>query len=485
MHINRAGSALALLCISVLACSLPGFSANPLAAATTTPQPIPTLTPKPIDLTSRPQHWFAALPPQPGGPYDGSDDYMDLFQPGAPWEQASSYLKVYKLYGGWVARPPSQAALRQAIQAIRQRGLALAVEVGPLNPGEGDCGLYVEGFAGEEGVQQTVRRIKDLGGELNLIAFDEPYYYGHFYDGEHACHWTGEKIAKEIDNFIQQVRAIFPEMIIGDIEPLTGPADAQAYKTWLETFRAVNGYDLAFLHLDIDWSNTSWPQQVKTMVEYGDQLNVEIGMIYNGNPQDETDEDWLAIAGERVKRFESTGSQLDHVIFQSWHDRPDRALPDSDPSTFTGFLRTYFEDHSAIGFQAGTRANLALGKTVLVSNQVPGNEGQWVVDGDPGTVWNAGDGPPQWIEIDLGAAYDIRQVRLSINQYPPGFTTHRLLGKAPGGEFALLQSFDGETTDSQVLVFEPPSPVLGIQFIRVETTASPSWVSWREIEIMQ
>ncbi len=481
---NRGASALVVIGTFLFGCNLPGISANPLAGATATPRPIPANIPKPIDLTHQPLHWFAALPPQPGGPYDGSDDYMKLFESDAPWERSAGYLQVYKLYGGWAARDSSMTQLRQAVQAIRQHGLALAVELGPLNPGEGDCGLYIEGFAGEEGVN-TVKRIKAAGGTLNLIAFDEPYYYGHFYDGEHACQWTAEKIAKDVDVFIKQVRAIYPDLIIGDIEPLTGPANAEAYKSWLDTFRVVNGYDLAFLHLDIEWSNTAWPAEVKKVEDYGNQINVPIGVIFTGNYQDETDEAWLSIAGERIKRYEATGGQLDHIIFQSWNDKPDRALPDSEPFTFTGFIRTYFENRSAIGFQAGTNDNLALGKSVRVSNQIAGNEGQWVVDGDPGTIWNAGDGPPQWIEIDLGAAYDIREVHLSINQYPEGATVHRLLGKGTSGDFSLLQTFGGVTKDSQVLTFTPAEPVRGIQVIRVETSLSPSWVSWREIEILR
>ncbi len=481
---KRAVFPLVVIVSFLLACNLTSIVTNPFAAATSTPRPIPTLTPKPIDLTTLPQHWFAALPPQPGGPYNGSDDFMQLFEPDAPWDAAAGYLQVYKLYGGWAARDSTFTQLTQAMQAIRQRGLALAVELGPLNPGSDECGLFIEGFAGEEGVA-TVKRIKDAGGTLNLIAFDEPYYWAHFYDGDKACKWTAEKIAADVGTFITTVRAMFPDLIIGDIEPVTGPANALAYKAWLETFRAVNGYDLAFLHLDIDWSNTNWPAEVNQMVDYGHQLNIPIGVIFTGNFQDQSDEAWLSIVGERIKRYEATGAKLDHIIFQSWHDKPDQALPESEPYTYTGFIKTYFEDRAAIGFQSDRSDNLALGKTVQVSHQMPGNEGQWVVDGDPGTIWNAGDGPPQWIEIDLGAPYDIREIHLSISQYPAGFTTHRLLAKAPGGEFLTLHTFEGDTADSQVLVFTPPEPVRGIQVVRIETTASPSWVSWREIEILR
>ncbi len=481
---KRNVSALLVLWLAGLACNAPSLVSNPLAPGSPPTLPPPTATPEPIDLAHQPLYWFAALPPQPGGPYDGSDDYMDLFQPDAPWDRTASYLQVYKLYGGWAARDSTTSQLSQAITAIRQRGLALAVELGPLNPGSDECGLYIEGFAGEEGVA-TVKRIQATGGNLNLIAFDEPYFYGHIYDGEKACRWPAEKIAQDVNTFITHVRAIYPDLIIGDIEPLTGAGNADAYKAWLDTFRAVNGYDLAFLHLDIDWSNTRWPEEVKKLGDYGNQINVPTGVIFTGNYQDQTDEAWLSIAGERIKRYEATGGQLDHIIFQSWNDKPDRALPESDPYTFTGFIKTYFENKSALGFQAGASDNLALGKSVQVSHQITGNEGQWVVDGDPGTIWNSGDGPPQWIEIDLGAPYELREIRLVVSQYPAGYTQHRVLAKAAGGEFTLLHTFEGETKDSDILVFTAADPLQGMQVIRIETTASPSWISWREIEVLR
>jgi len=485
---KRILSVILVLFFAALACTIVPSTSTPIATSTPTSIP-PTAThtaiPRPIDLTNRPLYWFAPLPPQIDA-YNGSDDFMDLFLSDAPWEQTANYIQVFKLYGGWAARDSTDAQLRQAIQAIRQRGLALAVELGPLNPTD-ECGLFIEGFAGEEGVE-TVRRIKAAGGDLNLIAFDEPYYYGHFYDGEQACNWTAEKIAQDIDSFIQRVRLEFPDLIIGDIEPLTGAADAQAYNDWLDTFRAVNGYDLAFLHLDIDWSDTRWPQKVKVIEEYGQQTGVPIGVIYTGNFQDETDEAWLSIAGERVKRYElESAGNLDHVIFQSWNDKPDRALPESEPFTFTGFIKTYFEDKSALGFQLQSNTNVALKRSVRVSRLIEGYGGESAVDGDPGTSWSSGDDAPQWIEIDLGEAYDIRQVRLLPSQYPAGATVHRLRGRGPGtgGTFIDLYVFEGETEDSKWLAHTPPEPWSGIQVIRIESAASPSWIAWREIEILR
>jgi hypothetical protein len=473
-----------LLSALIAACNVP--ASNPAQRPTSaSAAPAPSPTPRPPDLAHRPLYWFAPLPPQPTGPYNGSDDFMQLFAPGASWDGTAGHIQVFKLYGGWVAHDSTQAQVSQAIQAIRQRGLGLAVEVGPLIS-TADCGFNVESFAGEEGIVGTIQRIKSLGGRLDLIAFDEPYYFGHFYDGENACHWTAEKIAQGVDSFIQRARLEFPDVIIGDIEPLTGPAGPDQYKDWLDLFKKVNGYDLAFLHLDVDWSDTRWPAKAQSIADYGRARDIPVGIIFTGNYQDQTDEAWVSIAGERVKRYEAeAGGPPEQVIFQSWNDKPDHVLPESNPTSFTGFVKTYFENRSAIGFQSQSSDNLALKKTVRVSRQLQGNEGQWAVDGDPGTVWNAGDGPTQWIEIDLGAAYDIREIRLLLNQYPDGRTVHRVLGKGVTGSFALLYTFDGQTRDSQLLSYAPPEAWQGIQVIRIETTASPSWVSWREIEIIQ
>ena len=481
---------------TIASCNIPSQTSSP---STTTPPksietntdippattPSPTSTPKPIDITHQPLYWFAPLPPQINA-YNGSDDFMKLFEPDAPWTSAAGYIQVFKFYGGWAGSDSSEKQLRQAIEAVRQRGFALAVEMGPLNPTD-DCGVYIEGFAGEGGIE-SLKRIKAMGGDLNFIAFDEPYYYGHFYDGEQACNWTAEKIAKDIDSFIQRARAIFPNVMIGDIEPVTGPADAKAYNEWLDIFREVNGYDLAFLHLDIDWSDTRWPQKVKAIVEHGREIGVPIGVIYNGNPQDKTDEAWLSIAGERIKNYEvENEGDIDHIIFQSWNDKPDRVLPESELYTYTGFLKTYFENRSALGFQLTDTANVALKKTVRVSRFNEGYGGASAVDGDPGTSWSSGDDAPQWIEIDLGEPYDIREIRLLPSQYPAGATYHRVRGKGPGtgGNFVELYIFNGETEDAKWLIYTASDPWLGIQFIRIESAASPSWIAWREIEILR
>lgn len=130
--------------------------------------------------------------------------------------------------------------------------------------------------------------------------------------------------------------------------------------------------------------------------------------------------------------------------------------------------------------------NLALDRPVRVSRSRWGYGARQAVDGDPRTLWSAGEGPDQWIEIDLEAAYDISVIKLLPALVRPGVTVHRVLGKGPGGgPFTLLYRFESQLSDSPILAQATPGPWRGISLVRIETTFSPVDVAWREIEVLE
>lgn len=131
--------------------------------------------------------------------------------------------------------------------------------------------------------------------------------------------------------------------------------------------------------------------------------------------------------------------------------------------------------------------NLAHGAPVAASGETADGPATNVVDGEPQTAWNAGGLGPQWIEIDLGAPAIVREVRLRVGQSPPtGETVHAVLARGPGtdGQEYLFHGFEGTTTDNTWISAKPNDPWPGIQFIRVFTLDSPSWVSWFEVEVL-
>jgi hypothetical protein len=99
-----------------------------------------------------------------------------------------------------------------------------------------------------------------------------------------------------------------------------------------------------------------------------------------------------------------------------------------------------------------------------------------------GAQWGAGTMAPQWIEIDLGAAVPIGSIRLTGAHFPAGATVHEVYGGVGSPSATLLHTFGGDTREGDVLAHAFASPPV-VRHLRVLTTASPSWVSWREIEV--
>lgn len=129
--------------------------------------------------------------------------------------------------------------------------------------------------------------------------------------------------------------------------------------------------------------------------------------------------------------------------------------------------------------------NLALNASVTASQApLPAEPASNAVDGDNASQWGAGGDAVQWIEIDLGVPRAVQAVRLLVAQYPAGETRHRVYVAGPDRGFSTLTEFAGSTADGDWLEFTLDTPQPGIQFVRVETLHSPSWVAWREIEVI-
>jgi hypothetical protein len=121
--------------------------------------------------------------------------------------------------------------------------------------------------------------------------------------------------------------------------------------------------------------------------------------------------------------------------------------------------------------------------SATASSTWTGSSPALAIDGDTGTYWNSGNFPPGSIDVDLGASYDVTKVRLNVAQNPSGSTTHEIWGGPSLAALTLLQTLTGVTSSGQWLE-SLISPAAGnVRFVRIRTTASPSWVAWSEIEV--
>ncbi len=130
----------------------------------------------------------------------------------------------------------------------------------------------------------------------------------------------------------------------------------------------------------------------------------------------------------------------------------------------------------------GYAPNLALGRAIDATAQLPGFEADHVVDGLAQTAWTSGSLPPASITIDFGGPMRIREVRLLVAQFQPGPTVHTLEVRSATGAWKLVRTFAGWTEDGLWLRFVPGKPMKNLRYLRVTTTSSPFWAAWSEIQ---
>ncbi|HEY3897656.1 MAG TPA: hypothetical protein VGM54_03535 [Chthoniobacter sp.] len=283
--------------------------------------------------------WFA-----PRAGRERPADYMDLFKPDAPWPQAASHVKVFEL-SQRMAAAGSETELRQIFSNLRDRHIGLCVGVLPLSAGPDGCGQGVEGYSAPGQSLHDAKRIQALGADVAAFALDEPLHFGHAFQGTKQltpCHSPIDDIARQVALRVQQIRTVYPNAQVGDVEPFPGSDSWLAeLEQWFEAYHKATGEKLAFFRLDMAWDRP-WRERIPALVELLHREGIPLQVIYNGNGRAATDEEWIAQALSHAAEFESQGRPTpDVVCIQCWTPKPSKLLPETDPKTLTSLINQY------------------------------------------------------------------------------------------------------------------------------------------------
>src|SRR5579872_1611224 len=287
---------------------------------------------------SEPRIWIAPLSSTTADK-TGAADFMSLFEPNSPWREVAAHVSVFKLYPYFVGRAPDDD-LKTIFADLERRHVSIALEARALTVTSG-CKMQ-HGDGGESTVH-LLDRVKRLGGKIDYLAMDEPLK--HALGGDIHCRASLDAVVRDILGNVAQFRLRFPNLKVGDIEPIGAWKNAPTLLSdtiaFVDKYRAESGDKLAFFHADIGWT-VPWKGITEALQGELNQRGVPFGIIYNGEDLAKSDEEWTKEAVNHFLQFESCAKQRpDDVIFQTWRSHPTRVLPENDPTTLTGVADAY------------------------------------------------------------------------------------------------------------------------------------------------
>jgi hypothetical protein len=285
---------------------------------------------------TKPRIWLAPLDKQLTSNAIGSADYAQLFDEGDSWRDVLANVSVFKIYPYFLSRVPDDE-LRKIIQFLNRHHIDLALEARVLDHHSG-CG-----DDGGEATLDLLGKVKRAGGSLSYLAMDEPL---HHWRQRKKCNTTIDQFAKDVERKIVEIKRIFPNVRVGDVEPIGQWPSAAALMRdttdWLDAFKRADGQNLAFIHADVGW-DTSWLDITLSLRKEAAARGVRFGIIYNGNDLAKSDSEWSSEAVSHFKAFEDHAGRPDDVVFQSWVSHPSRSLPETADEALTGIARQYLK----------------------------------------------------------------------------------------------------------------------------------------------
>lgn len=280
----------------------------------------------------------------------GSTDFLQLFTKPESWANAREVVDVFKLYSLNLFPEPCEfcngislptLAEVDAFRLLGEWDKPIAIEVGAVY----EFGCQGENtFRVDAGV--VVDNVARNGGQVRIIAMDEPLLHGGTKPVAGSCDFSPEEAAAETADFVAAAHAAHPEIIIGDIEPYPhySVAELQDWILALERF----GVELAFFHVDVDMERVrvhghDVAGDLAGLQRFVEDRGIVFGVILTSNwTQAGNEESYFHSTLEWTEVVRAAIGRPTHVIFQSWqgpapsgHHEVPINLPEDDPGVFS------------------------------------------------------------------------------------------------------------------------------------------------------
>jgi len=264
--------------------------------------------------------------------------FRELFEKPDQWKEARALTDAL-LYADWTFCEFTDSELKAWFAQMNQWKIKLELEVGAIK----DWGPT--GALTFKRQQPMWNRLQRLGGSIYSVAMDEPLCCVRG-----SMHKPDEYAVEETANFIGLVRANYPKMLIGDIEPYPSLPLAGQMK-WIDALqkrlaeKKIKGLD--FYRVDVDWivfdirNEGSW-NEVKKLEHYCRSIKLPFSLIYWSPGTDlmkhrglADDSTWLTGVMAQGYAYASVAGAPDQYVVESWVNSPSHSVPETADYTFT------------------------------------------------------------------------------------------------------------------------------------------------------
>lgn len=317
--------------------------------------PMPRLETKPYWIGSTASHVAEPMDP--------------IFAPEAAWPEAIATLNLYKYYGVLALDPSPEWATKMSVPALvdfcNRNNLRLECEFGSFVVGSGKA-------LGDSAFEHAVAQIDPIvaaGGKVERMTLDGPVCRTVRGLVNHPEAMTLDAIATELSRFFALVRKRYPEIQIGLTPNLPNwdynetqagfnghntDLSGHTYVAILEQIEkalAAAGEHLDFVEVDcpFNYYRATRTRKGDAPVDNASKLqdlqawcakrNIEFVLIVNAEHRGGGGQAFHDLTIEYVNTLRRDGVFPDGFLIQSWYDKPDRNLPETEVGTFANTVR--------------------------------------------------------------------------------------------------------------------------------------------------
>jgi hypothetical protein len=281
---------------------------------------------RPTSPGTPPADRFAVL-----APASNSADLATMFEPGgqAQWSQARSRLRAFQFYQQSLRSVCSSCGTNSVsrllgavsdgpFRYLKEQGIQIGVEAGAVK--EHTC----DGRELGRVLLQDISPIYATGAHVTYVAMDEPFTAGLPVRNESPfgrCNFTIDQTVVQVDAFMDTVRASYPDIRIGLIEPYPY-FTVDEIMTFVRALEENERVGLAFFRLDYDVrhrynADANSRNDLLRLRDFLSSRRVEFEVIVTGY---DGRTDAASVASAMALAYEVSGAvgRPHSVVFQDW-----------------------------------------------------------------------------------------------------------------------------------------------------------------------